>query len=518
MKKKNIFLGLLLVSALGITSCDMEKYPYDAIEESLYMKNVSDFASARIGIYSSYRSLTSGTYVLNSEFQCDDFQATAGFSNTYGNMYRWDFQPSDGTIEGIWSGNYSAISRCNYFLDSYQKVLNGEVVVSDADKELISAYAGEAYFTRAFCYYMLSTYFCNAYTESNAENSLGLPLQLHYNSNATDNTKYPGRSTLKATFEQIYKDIVEAEKLVDETKVVNKTQNPVNYITKNLVKALRARVSLWTKNYDDAITASTTLISSNNYPLINEADAFRSMWVQDMGSEVIWQVYLSAPDETASTNGTIFWGQYKNGGAQIMDFIPSQSLLDLYTDGEKDMRYTSFFAQYHISLPTGAEADVKVFDKYPGNPDLYEKLNVDNHYMNKPKPFRISEQYLIAAEAYAAKGDLPNASKYLNDLRRARVADYQDATFTASNINVAIQDERHKELVGEGFRFTDMKRWGLSLDRKNAYQDANAVLMPGNSNTTALSKQADDHRFVWPIPKAEYDSNPQLKGQQNPGY
>lgn len=516
--KKNIFLGIILVSALGLTSCDMEKYPYDAIEESLYMKNISDFKSARNGIYSNFRALTSGAYVLNSEFQCDDFHATAGFSNNYGNMFRWDFQPSDGTIEGIWSGNYSAIARCNYFLDSYQKVLDGTVSISDSDKEIISAYAGEAYFARAFCYYTLSTFFCNAYSEETAENSLGLPLQLHYNSNATDNTQYPGRSTLKATFEQIYKDIDEAEKLVNEEKSLDNTQNSVNYISKNLVKALRARVSLWTKNYDKAIELSTSLISTNNYPLINDPSAFRSMWVQDMGSEVIWQIYLSAPDETASTNGTIFWGQYKNGGPQIMDFIPSQSILDLYTDGEKDMRYTSFFTQYHISLPTGAEADVKVFDKYPGNPDLYEKLNVNNHYMNKPKPFRISEQYLIAAEAYAQKGDVTNATKYLNELRKARIAEYNDESFTNANILTAIENERHKELVGEGFRFTDLKRWGKGLDRNDAYQDANAVLMPGNSNTTALSKQANDHRFVWPIPKAEYDANPQLKGQQNPGY
>ena len=29
---------------------------------------------------------------------------------------------------------------------------------------------------------------------------------------------------------------------------------------------------------------------------------------------------------------------------------------------------------------------------------------------------------------------------------------------------------------------------------------------------------ADDYRFTWPIPQAEMDVNPQLRGQQNPGY
>jgi len=28
----------------------------------------------------------------------------------------------------------------------------------------------------------------------------------------------------------------------------------------------------------------------------------------------------------------------------------------------------------------------------------------------------------------------------------------------------------------------------------------------------------DDQRMLWPIPKTEMDANPQLAGQQNPGY
>ena len=35
---------------------------------------------------------------------------------------------------------------------------------------------------------------------------------------------------------------------------------------------------------------------------------------------------------------------------------------------------------------------------------------------------------------------------------------------------------------------------------------------------TDIEKEATDNRWVWPIPKDEMDSNPQLKGQQNPGY
>ena len=213
MKKKHILFATLLAVA-GLTSCDMEKYPYNAVEESQYMTTVNDFEQARIGLYSNYRAITTGGYVLLPDIQCDDFNAVAGFSNTYGNHQRWDFQTTDGNIESVWSAYYSTIARCNYYLDSYNRVVAGEVLpdISDADMATISTYAAEAYFTRAFCYYMLTTYFCQAYDPNTAESALGLPLQLTY-SPTSDASRYPGRSSLKATFDQINSDLKNASDL-----------------------------------------------------------------------------------------------------------------------------------------------------------------------------------------------------------------------------------------------------------------------------------------------------------------
>mgnify|MGYP003391526541 CR=1 FL=1 len=43
-------------------------------------------------------------------------------------------------------------------------------------------------------------------------------------------------------------------------------------------------------------------------------------------------------------------------------------------------------------------------------------------------------------------------------------------------------------------------------------------LTPSVAAGRAMKYDKDDHRFTWPMPKTEMDSNPQLKGQQNPGY
>ena len=77
----------------------------------------------------------------------------------------------------------------------------------------------------------------------------------------------------------------------------------------------------------------------------------------------------------------------------------------------------------------------------------------------------------------------------------------------------AIRIERFKELIGEGFRFYDLKRYGQGMTRSDI-QNSDVVFQRG----TDLSIAADDYRWLWPIPQAEIDSNPQVKPQQNPGY
>lgn len=479
------------------------------------MATLNDFTNARVGLYSYYRSLTTGGYILTSEIQCDDFMATADYSNTYGTQYRWDFQPTDDNIEAIWSAYYALIARCNYYIDSYKKVKDAGQL-TEGEMATIEAYVAEAYFTRAYSYLQLAGYFCKAYNAETADEDMGLPLQLTY-APTSDASYYPGRSSMKTTYATIMDDINEAAKFVNPSLALSTGQDAINYISADVVTALKARAALQMKDYTTAVDASTSLINAGNYPLINNADQYRSMFVNDMGSEVMWQIYLS-PDELGSATGTSFWGQYKENPADVRtDFIPSAKLISIYE--MTDIRFAAFFEPFMLSVSTGAQGAVYMFDKYPGNPDLIKILNVDQHYTNKPKPFRIAEQYLIAAEAYAGLQDATTGGKYLNELKKNRIAGYVEKTFGSPELLLAeVQDERHRELVGEGFRLVDLKRWGQGVNRANAYQDPNLILMPGAEQTTALNKAYDDFRMVWPIPKSETDVNPQIKKQQNPGY
>jgi hypothetical protein len=119
--------------------------------------------------------------------------------------------------------------------------------------------------------------------------------------------------------------------------------------------------------------------------------------------------------------------------------------------------------------------------------------------------------HLILAEAYARSGQDANAIAALNVLKAARGA----SVYTSGNLLDEILKERTRELIGEGFRFLDIKRYGKDVQR-SAAQVRSAIYLPDTYES--FYKANSDYRFLWPIPQSEVDANPQIKNQQNPGY
>ena len=133
--------------------------------------------------------------------------------------------------------------------------------------------------------------------------------------------------------------------------------------------------------------------------------------------------------------------------------------------------------------------------------------------------------YLVDAEAQyrldPAKGLDP-----LNQLRTARglaalaMSDVEkdvtllDGTKISGLFN-AIQEERGREMLAEGTRLFDLKRWGQGFKR-----DINAKLAPlvdQVSYLQTMKQTAGSPKFVWPIPNSELTQNPNF-GSQNQGY
>ncbi|MBO5661494.1 MAG: RagB/SusD family nutrient uptake outer membrane protein [Tidjanibacter sp.] len=518
--KKIFYIALSALAALFV-SCDMEKFPHTGIEESQYGSTYEDVVNLSVSIYTPTKSLFGGGRLDLEEIRGGMFNAKADFGNYYGLFYAWIMETNDQDAEGPWFSDYAIIASQNYMIGVCEKFLENNDLDEDDEEDAaklakVRNYVAEAHMTRAMAYWDLVTKYCAAYDPATASSTYGLPIQLEY-APTSDASKYPGRSSLEETYAQILVDLEAAANMTTEGVKNSK------YWTIDAVNAMRARVYLNMKNYEEAATIAQGLINSGTYTLANSQSAMDNMWYHDASDENIFMTAASLQDPCTSTGSYYIYDNVnRDGSTPNPQYLPSQTLLDLYgataDEKAKDYRFNTYFQPREITVEGVATKEMYLMWKYVGNPDL--RSGAQLNYVSAGKPFRIAEQYLIAAEACAQSGNISIGAKLLNDLRRARIADYTDGSYLdAASLLAAVQDEWSRECVGEGFRMINMKRWGKTIIRGES-QDP-TMTRPG-TNYDDLVKEVSgpeaDPRSLWPIPKSEIDSNPQIRDQQNPGY
>lgn len=500
MKKIKSLILTSACIALTLTSCDMDKYPYDSIPVENAVESLSDCQNLRNGMYRDLRIISSSfSGFMAQEMQADCLIPTNNYGNQWSNPYLWDMESSDSDATTVWNNNYVTIAQCNLIINGILR-LESEGKLASEDLADAKNILGEAYMVRAMCYYDLATKFCNLYDANTAEEVLGVPLVDTY-APAADNSTFPPRSSLAATYSFILSDIGNAESNLSTTG----SQGAV-YLTTDALTAFKARVALWMKDYDTALTNATALINSQKYPLISNDQEFKQMWLNDTGSELICQLFASK-QELPTAMGSWFLDEITRN----QTILPAADIIMKYE--ETDIRLNTYFTMAPVNFANGATYEVACVNKYPGNPELYTGAN---NYTNKVKVFRIAEMYLIAAEAYFMKGGATNelnAYDTLFQLMSARDASLRSQPVSGEILKQLIRTERLKELCYEGFRWLDLKRYGEGFTRMASQADELSYNFGLN-----LQVSANDHQWLWPIPQDEIEANPQIKNQQNPGY
>lgn len=122
---------------------------------------------------------------------------------------------------------------------------------------------------------------------------------------------------------------------------------------------------------------------------------------------------------------------------------------------------------------------------------------------------RLSEMYLLLAEAELQTNHVNEAVEYMNTLRTKRALPDKEESMriTASDMTIDfILDERGRELAGEQQRFFDLKRTGKLIERIKKY----------NPNA---AENIQDFHILRPIPQDELDAIVNKdEFLQNPGY
>ena len=484
----------ILASATLATSC-LEKYPEYAIPADKAINTLEELDQAAIGVYDAFKSgaLYSGYLTLLPDLQCDLAYAINGYTNTYGNIWRWDILATNGEITATYAALYDVIARANFLLEYAPRV--EETLTTDEQIATYEQICGEAYFARALAYSELIKLFCKPYeSREQAENTPGVVIVTKYN---TDEPMV--RSSLAKSYDRVIEDLESAAHLmdIDENSLGGNLYNAV-YFNEFTAYALRARVALYMKDYKTAVEYSSRVIDSNLYMLSSATELitadmshFTYMWQYDDATEIIWKVGFTINSYGGALGRVFFNYDYLS---MKPDYVPAEWVLSLYD--ASDLRYGNYFYSYTTGYSHALTWPLLV--KYFGNQNFF---NSQILHTLMPKPLRLAEQYLIRAEAYV-EGETPNYALAAADISTLRAARYQSygggVSLNSNNAMTIIEEERIKELYMEGFRLMDLKRWHKGFERTPQSESL--------ENGSSLKIEADDPLFVWPIPQHELES------------
>jgi len=463
---------LFLIFLVGCTDM-LDQMPSDQLPSSSAITTVNDLKLALNGVYVLYtnRASYAGDFGLYADGKGGDTRYMGSF-NHFAPITRYEHDATSEMPRRIYENIYTALARINNILEvvSSIKIETGEQAEYD---NLV----GQLYAMRALLHFDAARLFAklpSVASDMNAPNS-GIVLSTEYYQPDATFT----RSTLQKTYDQVLADLATSLPKLSKEKSYGK----INYWS---AKGLQARVYLYLSDYSNALSAAVEVINNDKGYKLYERDEYLSVWSKTATSESLFEIittdnvnaqrnsigYYTIPNgycECAATDAFVAWLR-----ADLND-IRSDIIVQMSSGGQ----YLAWYPRKYLGQE-GATAP---------------------SYVNNPKIIRMSEVYLIAAEAKlkggTAAGSL-EAVDYYNALRVKRITGYTNA---ASVTLDDILDERRRELFCENHRMFDLVR---------NKTDINAPIV----QITPIS--CTDYRIIMAIPQRELDIS--LGLVQNPDY
>lgn len=436
MKQYTIILLIIIITFSGC-----EKYLDVKPDKSLVVPTtVTDL---RALLYDTER-LNSWYPSIQDGATDNQFVPTTNWNNitslTAKNIYIWndDLFNEDETNE--WSMMYAAIYSCNLILEQLEKIEPVPV-----EKNQIE---GEALFFRSFSFYNVAQLWAKPYDKNTSQTDLGIPLRL-----TPDIGEKSVRSTVEETYSKIISDLNRAGTLLSVNSPYKTTP------TKQAVYGLLARIYLSMEDYGKALSYADTCLSYSNelldYNSLTMGSA-TSFPIPRYNVEVIYHAMNYGRMVMNVTNGRI-----------------DNDLYNTYTDN--DIRKNAFFR---------SRAGTYSFrGSYDGSASVFAGIS-------------INEIYLIKAECEARAGNITAALQTINELLKNRY----NSTFTpfSSDDNEAalrfILDERRKELIWRGLRWSDLRR----LNKDNRF----AKTVTRDIDGTIYTLEPNSPKYVLLIPNS----------------
>lgn len=391
-------------------------------------------------------------------------------------------------VRFVYKFYYRIIANANILINGIDNVPGA----SDNDKKIIK---GQALAYRAWAHFQLVQLWGKRYVAGAVNSQPGVPLML---SNTTEGQP---RATVEEVYTQVNKDIDEAIVLLANyiTRTGSAAKSNLNI---NVARGLKARIALTQQNWE--VAATNAIAARSGFTLMTNAE-YQSGFSNINNQEWIWG------SRQADDQGTFFYSYFAyiscNFNSTVIRTQPRAINANLWnaipvTDIRKKMWDLT---GANVDVPRDATGPVGARVPYQN-----QKFKVPNfNFSIGDVPYmRAGEMYFIEAEARARQGGQDAAARTaLYNVLINRNPSYVLSTNSGQALIDEIMLNRRVEFWGEGFRFLDLKRLNLPLNRNG---------IPNLLSTLAsvLDIPAGDSRWEWLFPQLEINANPAIV--QNP--
>lgn len=475
-----------------------------------------------------------------------------GFAGENNIMIQYESYPSENYNYNYYASGWSPIfnqefhTRTNSIYDAYAWYYyytiagNANTILAnidnaegtEAERNFVKA---SALTFRAYAFEKLVHYYCWRWQDSNNGASQGIVLRLD------ESTGGQGYATLAETYAQIYKDLDEAIMLFEQSGM-DRNASQVWMPNINVAHAIYARAALTKRDYTKALTEAK--LARQNYPLMSNAEyhagfcnptsewifgsfgsAQENNWYWSYGTQYACNGYYANAAGAANGAGSIgreLINRIPNNDARKALFLTEDkfpgynfndgSAMDLgygilgMGDDEKkaDALWEEAAAYCQKMAVSGLEAPYQAGYMYLGGQLKFYVFDTPGvSYL----PFiRSSEMVLVEAEA----------NYFLNDETAARAAlvelnatSGRNPEYTCDKSGEAlwneIMDYRELELWGEGFAWSDYKRWNRDIVRHSFAEGGNAHI-----SVAKTIPASGVNKWTWDVPLNETDYNDEL--------
>ena len=450
--------------------------------ENVFMPVSAAYASMRLG------EGWAQNYVGVMEIVSDDADkgSTEGDGPTVGQLDNFSYGPDNNNVEAMWNYFYNISSAANHAIESMDKF--AEAITSEAGQQTVVECRGEAKIIRAYAYFNLARLF-------------GTVPIIDRTMSAEELASAPAASQ-NQVYDFVYKDLDDAIAVVPDSHTDYK-----NRYNKYTAMALKAKVALYRKDWNEAARLTDLIIASGRYSLMNRfKDAFNIE--NEGGAESLMEIESSDMGQTTGAMPLCYYAFIQGPRGNKEPFqgwgykVPSQKLIDFFDARGDAVRKKVTLLVRGETTPEGDLVSDNCINPYY-NGKVYVPTRTNSRSFNaygmdhNMRILRYADVLLMFAEAMAHGVKLTATSGYtaemaLNEVRARAGLSPVDATLEN------IYDERRAELALEENRFFDLVRWGKAAQ----------VLGP-------LGFKAGKNE-LFPIPSAQRQLNTNLPA--TPGY